>query len=190
MRQNLEIFFLDRIMYFFNIVLELINTDISLIEDVNLSDIYLSKYKNCSAHLIQLIYLTIGYHFTLKFRQNQYIDLYVHHIKEWLDKNLLPNGCIYECFLYDSLDFQVESLLVLSFLIKFSPHLYNYKTKYKGSVQQSINFLIPYVLKKKLHICYIHSSNSRIWDCNDAKHVFRLYQYFDQNIKNIYAQAF
>lgn len=171
-------------MYFYNLLRDMVESDGKKRFDgctdiINMGHKNIEKYNECSTNLIQLIYLVLVHHIALKTGcrtlRKKSLDL----CKDWLDRNILPNGCLYECMVYDSLDFQVESLLILSFILREEPWLFTYKTKYEGSIRKSLQLLIPYASRQKLHICYLHSqtpSMARVWDCKEAQLLLTIYQ--------------
>lgn len=148
------------------------------IDMINMGYKHIEKYNDCSTNLIQLIYIVLVHHIAQKTNCSDLLKKSLQLCKEWLDKNILPNGCFYECMLYDSLDFQVETLLILSIILRENSWLLTYTTKYKGSILKSIRLLTPYILKKKMHICYLYSATPKlahVWDTNEAKKLFRIY---------------
>ena len=167
-------------MYFYNLLRDMVEERGfgCTTEMVNIGYKNIERYQKCNTNLIQLIYLVLAHQIAIKTKCTGLRKETLRLCKNWLDNNILPNGCLYECMVYDSLDFQVESLLILSIMIRDERQLLTYTTKYKGSVLKSIRLLIPYVLKQKMHICYFHSSLpslAHVWDTKDAKTLIRIY---------------
>lgn len=82
---------------------------------------------------------------------------------EWIDDAIVSNGCLYDCGLYDSLDYQVEGLLlaalVHNLLMPFTAINYKqYRTPRGQSLDMSLTYLIPYLRGERLHIKYLYPS--------------------------------
>jgi hypothetical protein len=120
---------------------------------------------------------------------------------KWIDDEILLNGCIRDCWIYDNLDYHVFNLMlvyncmeVLSRSdIKFD--YFNYKNKYGSSIKKSLYYLIPYVKKEKIHISNLYPIHKeqqvpQIWNIYNCAEVFGMYRNVNDKIKNIYLQYF
>ena len=117
----------------------------------------------------------------------------------FLDNEILPNGCLRECVLYDSLEWQT---LILSIIYHcFSYNSFNYfhhKTKFGASLQTAMHYLIPYVRGQKIHIMYVrphhHLYNNipspSTWHKKNAREIFDKYRKHDGQIQTIYQQYY
>lgn len=79
----------------------------------------------------------------------------------WIDHSVVSRGCLYDCGFYDSLDYQVEGLLLAALLhnllLPYTHTNYRrYKTRQGQSLHMAQRYLEPYLTGERLHLQYLY----------------------------------
>jgi len=129
------------------------------------------------------------------------ISIWVHKQFLAILKDILPNGCFRECWLYDSMDKQVECLLsTYNIMIALSSNgfdYYTYKNRYGGSICKAVHLLIPYVRQGRIHIQNLYpiriddnNTSCCVWNYRKSCTIFRIFASYDKKVCDIYYQFF
>lgn len=116
---------------------------------------------------------------------------------EWIDVNVLPNGCCRPCLYYDDLAWQTLCLIFIhsAFADPYFPY-FTYRSKYGCSIRSAVYYLIPYVTGDKLHIRHLRSRHRFCvlrpcaWNMINTCEVFQKYRCYDPVIDSVYRKYY
>jgi hypothetical protein len=149
----------------------------------------------------KLFYICVVSYIAIYFK-DRYLLHWAHtSFLKWIDDEILLNGCIRDCWIYDNLDYHVFSLMLVKHCMEALSQsdkrfdYFNYRNTCGSSIKKSIYYLIPYVKKEKIHITNLYPINKvhlppRVWDSHHCAEVFGMYRNANDTIKNIYLQYF